>query len=240
MENVFSGSGFGQNATYGSYPYRNGFSSSNIAEIFLVMELQRQSVRAANVNRMGAQIAMATQYQPVPAGSAPTAADYNYARACWAMGKIAAGIGYGSTMGTNRPLFLDETCIKLGAVVGQRKAGDLVEPLNDDPFSFNVRGSDLANGIYWTEFENALVVMRLDTTGITNGSVHGVGSPASYSLPSAGAGKKWQRPNAATYVNPDYADLAMQGQNTTLNNGADATSSSLLPMFGEVFLRVSA
>jgi hypothetical protein len=115
---------------------------------------------------------------------------------------------------------------------------------SNDPVSFTVRSPNTTNGsaqFFWAEFDNALVVWRGDNTGLTPGSSNfGDGTAVSYTLPSAGSGKKWQRPNASTYVNPDYSDLAMQAQNTALNNGADATTSSLKPLHGEVFLRVNS
>jgi hypothetical protein len=241
-EDVFSNNGFGSGATSGNYPFRNGFAAGNVNWIFQSLEIARLTSKEDSLNRMGRQLGFATQQQP----SASNQTDFAYARACWAIGKIARGTGYSNTISSNQPVFLDETCIKLGAVIGTRTAGTLVQPdiNSNSPVTWSRRAPNQTNGsaeFYWTEFENALVVSRLDTTGLSGGGTKfGDGAEVSYTLPSAGAGKKWQRPNCSTYVHPDFSDLAMTGQSPSLNNGADASTSSLKPMFGEVFLRVNA
>jgi hypothetical protein len=244
-ENVFTNrGGFGEDGAPNVYPIKGWFS---VSTIYLSFEMQRQHVLNASESYFGRQIHTAHQQMPVGSTATPLQIDYDYARACWAMTKMVEGVAYGCSRGSVAPFFLDETCIELGAVVnGPRSMGTLNQPETSSvyPCTFTLRAPNSINGsaqFYWTEFANALVVTRLDNTGLTPGSSNfGGGTAATYTLPSAGAGKKWQRPNASTYVNPNWADLAMQGQNTTLNNGTDATTSSLKPMYGEVFLRVNS
>ena len=201
----------------------------------------------AAIGSVGAQIANANEQMEISSGAANRQIDYDYARACWAMSRLVEGISYGNVRNPTQPMFLDETCIKLGAVFGgSRSMGTLNQPniSSNDPVTFTVRTPDLATGagrFFWAQFDNALVVWRGDNNGLTPGSSNfGEGSAVTYTLPTAGAGFKWQRPNCQTYVHPQFADLAMQGQSPSLNNGADATTSSLLPLHGEVFLRVAA
>jgi hypothetical protein len=219
----------------------------NLAEFYRGHELQYQNSRKASTNRMQRQMVLHDHKLKGSNTASETQTDYAYARACWAMIKLVEGGMYGLCRTSRQPFFLDETCIKLGAVVGgPRSMGALFQPPTEsnNPASFTLRAPNATNGsaqFYWAEFENALVVFRADITGLTPGSsIFGQGASVSYTLPSAGTGRKWQRPNAATYVNPDYPDLAMVGQSTSFNNGADATTSSLLPLHGEVFLRVMA
>lgn len=244
-ENPFSARGFGVKS--GSNYRLGGDWTQYGADLFLQFELYRQHARQASDSRMGAQIGFHIEQMGLSATAAATQTDIAYARACWALTKLVEGAGYGNCRNARQPFFLDETCIKLGAVVGApRSMGTLNEPDSNSnaPCSFTVRTPDLATGagrFWWAQFDNALVVWRGDNSNLTPGSSNfGDGVPVTYTLPSAGAGKKWQRPNAATYVNPDYSDLAMQNQSPSLNSGADATTSSLLPLHGEVFLRVNA
>lgn len=243
-ENTFSSRAYGRRS--GPNYAIAGDYTPLAAQIFMTFELHRQMTRPANDNRFSARIGNANAQMSIGIDVPSSALDIDFARSCWAMTKLIEGSSYGNVRNSQQPMFLDETCARLGAVVGgPRSMGTLNEPPNasNDPTSFTVRTENAANGaarFFWSEFDNALVVWRGDNTGITPGSGNfGDGSAATYTLPSAGSGSKWQRPNSATYVNPSFADLAMIGQNTTLNNGADASSSSLRPLHGELFLRVS-
>lgn len=225
----------------GTYPIRAWFS---LANFYLSHELQLQNCRTSLNSRMGAQRVFHHTQVYASNSAVETQLDYSYVRACWAMTKLVEGGAYAISRTTRQPFFLDETCIKLGAAVSTRSMGTLTQPSNNDPAFFTLRAPNATNGsaqFYWAEFENALVVFRGDTTGLTLGSsFFGDGTTVSYTLPSAGAGYKWQRPNCNTYVNPDFADLAMVAQSPSFNNGADATTSTLKPLYGEVFLRVNA
>jgi hypothetical protein len=244
-ENPFSARGFGVKS---GANYRIGGDWTQYGSaLWLQFELYRQHARQAADSRMGAQIGFHIEQMQLGTSATATQTDIAYARACWAMTKLCEGAGYGNCRNTLQPFFLDETCLQLGNVVnGPRSMGTLNQPGADsnEPCSFTVRTPDLATGagrFFWAQFDNALVVWRGDNNGLTpGGSNFGEGSPVSYTLPSAGAGLKWRRPNCQTYVHPQFADLAMQGQSPSLNNGADATTSSLLPLHGEVFLRVAA
>lgn len=245
-ENTFQNGGLGpkyvgDNLVKNTYAYRDEFSEGNIEYFCIDTELYRLHCKPAETNRMGKRLAFLNQQMALSANDTPQQSDYSFGRFCWAFTKLARDCGVGLVKDANRPFFLDETCIKLGNIVGNRSLGTMNEL--SQPTTFTLRSPNFTNGgakFYWQEYENALVVARMDVSGISYPADHGAGAAVSYTLPSAGVGKKWQRPNAATYVHPDYADLAMQNQSPSLNNGADATTSSLKPQHGEVFLRVNA
>lgn len=132
---------------------------------------------------------------------------------------------------------LDETLVSLGAPVGTRSMGTL----NETSYSFSLRTADQTVGIakfYWVIFANAIMVWRGE-----NPSVAVWPNPADAAvvctLPSPGAGKKWQRLRASNYVNP-VTGRATRNQSPSINDGADVTTVSLKPFQARLILRVAS
>jgi hypothetical protein len=80
-------------------------------------------------------------------------------------------------------------------------------------------------------------VLRLDNPAIAAWP-SAAGAAVTCTLPAPGAGKKWQRFNAASYVNP-ITGRATRGQDTALNSGADLTTISLKPFHGALLRLVN-
>lgn len=134
---------------------------------------------------------------------------------------------------TFTPLSLDETLLELGAPVAARTMGTL----NENTVSFSVRTADRTVGtarFYWSIFAKGMVLVRADSPSV--GVYPSADAAVPCTLPTPPAGKKWQRINAANYVNP-VTLRAMRGQDTAINNGADVTSVSLKP-YHAIFLRL--
>jgi hypothetical protein len=125
----------------------------------------------------------------------------------------------------NRVFQLDEMLLELGNPLAVRSMGTL----NESTLAWSLRAADFSSGaarFYWARFEKGIVLARLDIPSV--GPWPSADAAVSCPLPTPPAGKKWQRINSATYVNP-VTGAAMRGQNTTINNGADVTSVSLRP-----------
>jgi hypothetical protein len=144
---------------------------------------------------------------------------------------------------------LDESNVQLGNPLATRSMGTLnTAATTPASLTFTVRAPNYTNGtaeFYWTEFTDAIVVLRSDYTGVTTGagSVYPQGTAALCNLPNPGSGKVWRRINAATYVNPSTGK-ATRGQDTSWNNNATATGGthgqvSLRPQQAIVLLRVT-
>lgn len=221
-----------------TYPVKGFFSIDNF---YLGCALYDRIARPAATNLMGAPVVFLHNQVCIGDTAAPSQTTYAMARFWWAAGRLC-GQSYGGVRSGSRSFPLDETCLDLGAPVSTISMGTLNQ--SSAPVTFTRRAANATNGtalFYWVEHERALIVARLDITGISPGSSNfGAGSASTYTLPSAGAGFKWQRPNCATYVHPTIPALSMQNQSPSLNNGADVTSSSLRPLHAEVFLRVAA
>lgn len=185
----------------------------------------------------------ATYVQMELAWNDPTqSTDLQMARLVHARNMSCTGAAYCCVYsGANRPFWLDELAIDFGNPRGTRTMGTLNQ--GSAPCTFTRRTPDVTGGsgekFYFTEYDNALVVMRWDRVGLTLPSTLGSGTAVSVTLPSAGSGYRWDRFDANTYVNPKpgCSDLRMTGQNTTYNSGAtNVTSVSLLPL-DAIFLR---
>jgi hypothetical protein len=135
--------------------------------------------------------------------------------------------------GADRLWSLDELLLELGAPTASRSMGTL----NESTLAFTIRTADQSVGVarfYWARFAKGIVVVRGDAPTI--GTYPSADPAVTCTLPPPGTGKKWQRINSATYVNP-ITGRAMRGQNTALNSGADATTVALKP-FHAMMLRL--
>lgn len=163
----------------------------------------------------------------------PTNDDYIYARFISALALLNERCAPCVQQTAALPLSLDETLLELGPPVATRSMGSL----NQSNVSFTMRTADFSSGVarfHWAVFQKGLVLVRTDVP--STGAYPSADAAVSCTLPTPPAGKKWQRINAATYVNP-ITTRAMRGQDTTLNSGADLTAISLRP-YHAVFLRL--
>lgn len=155
----------------------------------------------------------------------PTEDDFILGRLFLAVALMMLRCAPSVTVTTAKPLPLDELFLELGDPVGTRSMGTL----NETTLAWTMRNPDQESGVadfYWQRFEKAIVVARLDSPSVATFPTSD--AAVSCTLPAAGTGKKWQRINATTYVNPTTG-YAMRGQNTTLNSGADSNTVSLKP-----------
>lgn len=165
--------------------------------------------------------------------STPVQDDYTYARFISALALLTERGAPCVQQQPDLPLSLDECLLELGTPAATRSMGSL----NLSTRAFTQRVADFSSGIarfHWAVFEKGIVVVRTDVP--TAGAYPSADSAVSCTLPTPPSGKKWQRINAATYVNP-ITGRAMRGQDTTLNSGADVTAISLKP-YHAVFLRL--
>jgi hypothetical protein len=162
-----------------------------------------------------------------------TVDDYTYARFITGLCMLVERAGVSVQQSAAIPLSLDETLLEFGNPVAPRSMGTL----NQNVPSFSMRAANFSSGVarfYWAIFAQALVLVRTDAP--TAGVYPSADAAVACTLPSPGAGKKWQRINAATYVNP-ITGRAMRGQDLSVNNGADVTTVSLKP-YHAIFLRL--
>jgi hypothetical protein len=138
-------------------------------------------------------------------------------------------------LGGSRPFSLDELLVQLGNPLAARSMGTL----NETNLAWSFRAANQSVGVarfYWAEFQHGIVVCRLDHPTI--GAWPSADALVTCTLPNPGAGKKWQRLNAATYVNP-VTQRATRNQSPTLNNGADVTTVALRPLHCVLIRRVN-
>jgi len=172
----------------------------------------------------------------------PQADDYTFSRFFLVCSLLVEQCSHCVQINSTIPLPLDEQFIALGNPRGPRTMGTL----NESTLAWTPRTPDRVNGdakFYWAEFDDGLAIGRFDPPTI--GPWPSADAAVSCTLPSPGAGKKWQMSNAATDVSPAiYAapntTRTMRGQNTTLNNGSDVSAISLKPYHGAVIRRVNA
>jgi hypothetical protein len=166
----------------------------------------------------------------------PTANDYQLARTILCMALLMPRCAPCVSVATTKPMPLDELFLQLGNPLGDRSMGTL----NEATLAWTLRDADYSSGVarfHWAEFEHGIVILRTDSP--TVGVWPSADAAVACVLPSAGSGKKWQRINAATYVNP-VTGYAMRSQDLTVNSGADVTSVSLKPYHGILLRRVNA
>lgn len=166
--------------------------------------------------------------------------DYEYARFHFVLSLLIERCGHSVTSGTSRPVPIDERNAYLGNPRSSRSMGTL----NTSTGTFSLRSPDFTNGsaqFWWAEYDEAIVVMRGD---YPPGPYPAVPYPSAQAavactLPSPGAGKKWQRFNGGTYVNP-VTQRRMRGISPLVNDGSDVGSSvSLKQLHGIVLRRVN-
>lgn len=215
----------------------------NLSRFYQAVEQSNKMVRDASTSLMGRRASLLDQEFGTSEGGTPATAVLLAMRLVWGLGMLVEGAIYAGDQGGNKePAELDECNLKLGDPVGTRTMGTLNDSSN--PSTFTVRSADLTNGsgqAHYAEFENGLVIVRTDTTGLTlSSSSLGDGSALSFTLPSAGSGFQWDAFDASTYVHPDIATYACASQDTTLNDGAtNVTSVSLKPLHVKALLRVA-
>jgi hypothetical protein len=135
----------------------------------------------------------------------------------------------------NRPYSLDELLLDLGEPLASRSMGTL----NEETMNFSQRAPDVVVGkaqFYIVKCERGIIVIRCDppTIGTYPSSDAAVACPL-----TPPSGKKHQRFNAATYENPK-THRRTRGQDTTLNNGQDCTSTPpMLPFTAFAALTVN-
>lgn len=213
-------------------------------EFWMTLAVNDLVSRADNESALGRKCYALFERVAVPATSTAQTIDYHFARLSKAISMSVEGAGYGVNWnGANKPFWIDENAIDFGAPIGTRSMGTLNQN-SGSAFTFTLRVANHTGAggekFYWTEYQNALVLLRWDNIGITaNVSVLGDGSTVSCPLPSAGAGYRWDEFNAATYVNPTHNDLAMRAQDTSWNGGAtNITAVSLKPYHAKFLRRV--
>jgi len=222
------------------YPFQSYF---NTPDMFLAFEYYRQISRSAATNIMGRKVAFAHGNLAIGDAGSPSARTYAFARACWAIGKLADG-GYATSRSGSRTFPIDELCIDFGGAPTTTVTMLATFDQTTAPVTYSLREANATVGagqIYWVEYPNSIVFCRLDIDGITRGSSNfGDGSSVTFNLPSAGTGFRWDRYNAATFVHPTVSRLSMQSQDTAFNSGAtNVTTVSLLPLHGGAFRRVA-
>jgi hypothetical protein len=222
------------------YPIQSYFS---VANIFLAFEFYRQISRPATTNLMGRQVAFAHGNLSIGDTGSPSAKTYALCRSRWALGKLADA-GYATSRSGSRSFPLDELCIALGGAPTTTTAMLATFDQTSAPVTYSLRSADASSGagrLYWVEYPDAIVFCRTDIDGLTPGSSNfGDGSDITFTLPSAGSGKQWDRFNAATYVHPTLSRLSMQSQDTAFNSGAtNVTTITLKPLHGGALRRVA-
>jgi hypothetical protein len=166
----------------------------------------------------------------------PTSADYALARLVLCMALLMPRAAPCVSIATTKPMPLDELFLALGEPLSSRSMGTL----NEATLAWTMRAPNYESGVadfHWTEFEDGIAIVRTDSP--TVGVWPSADAAVACVLPSAGTGKKWQRINAATYVNPTTG-YAMRSQDLTTNSGADVTSVSLKPYHGIIVRRVDS
>lgn len=214
----------------------------DLTTFFQAIEQSNKLVRDDTTSLMGKRATLLDQEFGTAEGGTPTAAVLLAMRLVWGLGMLVEGAIYAGDCGGNKcPAELDECNLKLGNPVATRSMGTLFD--SENPSYFSVRTRDLVNGageVHFAEFANGIVLVRTDRTGLTTGSTLGDGTALSFTLPSAGAGFRWDAPGSS-YVHPDIPSYAFIGQDSTLNNGAtNVTSASLKPLHVKALLRVAA
>lgn len=168
----------------------------------------------------------------------PTQDDIAFARTmslvCMLTERIAA-----SVQAPQRVFSLDETLVELGNPVAPRTMG----AFNETTRTFQQRTPDrtvvvgaVTATFHWSVFQKGIIVFRSDNP--TVGTWPSGDAAVSCTLPSAGAGFKWQR-LGPVYQNP-ITKRTTRNQTPTLNNGADVTSVLLKPYEAVLIRKVAS
>lgn len=220
--------GLGITKSISTYNYTGGGSIYNVSRFLAVHQRMLRPNAQNTITGIGCIVAHINTFD-----RSPTSADYEYARLAAAVALLNERVAISLSISASKPLSLDETLLELGAPTTTRSMGSL----NENNVAFTVRAANFSSGVarfHWAVFAKGLVLLRTDSPSV--GVYPSADSAVSCTLPTPPSGKKWQRINAATYVNP-ITGRAMRGQDTTLNSGADVTAISLKP-YHAVFLRL--
>lgn len=218
----------------------------NLEVMLASMELYKLHVRPDAQNVMGKRISCVHQSLRLNETDTPTETDYQMARLLWIMARLMPNQGYGAVRSGSRTFPLDEQCLEPGAVVGSQGLGSLaIKALSGvSYYGFNQRTPDATVGsaqFYWQEFTNLLAIARLDNTGLPAGSgILGQGTEAACALPNPGFNMRWRAVNSAVVGgdhHPTFANLRVQAQSPTINNGQVATQFFARPLTGQAFIR---
>ncbi len=202
------------------------------------LALHEKMLVADAASYAGRSAIMLEAYTPSRSSNAFTADDYTFSRFFLCICLLFEKYAHCISSNKNVPIPLDELILDIGTPIGTRSMGTL----NESTLAWTTRTADFTNGsakFYWQRYTKGIAVVNLDVPA--QGAWPG-GAAVSCTLPAPGAGKKWQRINAATYVSPAIwrgpggalVTRTMRGQDTSLNNGADATTISLRPLTGAI------
>lgn len=164
------------------------------------------------------------------------AADYELARFVLVLALLHERVGVSLSIGASKPLSLNEQLLEYGAPIGGVRS---MGTLNESTAGFTQRTANFTSGVarfYWVETAKAIAILRGDSP--TVGVYPSADAAVACTLPSPGAGYKWQRINE-TYTNP-LTGRSMRVQQPTLNDGSDVGATvSLRPYHATVLRRVS-
>ncbi len=221
--------GLSKTGTPLAYSFTGGGSVQTACRLLAAHQVMLRPDSQNTISGKGCIVAYATTIDRTQ-----VAADYAYARFISVIALLNERVAPSISINGLRPLSLDETLLEFGNPLTVRSMGTL----NENTAAFSLRAANFSSGaarFHWAEFEKAIVVARTDSPSV--GAYPSADAAVACALPNPGAGKKWQMPNSATYVNP-RTGRAMRGQDTALNNGADVTSVSLKPYHAIVVRRV--
>jgi hypothetical protein len=162
----------------------------------------------------------------------PIAADFEYARLAFGVALLNERCALSLVIAAIRPLSLNETLLELGAPLAARTLGTL----NQNTAGYTQRTANFSAGaarFYWAEFAKAIVILRGDSPSV--GVYPSADAAVPCTLPSAGAGMKWQRINE-NYTNP-LTGRSMRPQQPSLNSGADVGATISLRPYHVIVLR---
>lgn len=167
----------------------------------------------------------------------PTSADLEVMRFVSLASLLVERASPCTSAGTSRVWTIDEMLFDLGNPVGPRTMGTL----NESDMTLDMRDPDFTNGtfgkFFWAIFEKGMVLINGATP--STGVFPSADAAVACTLPSPGAGFKWQRLNVLNYVNP-RTGRAMRNQSPTINTGADVGSTISLKPLHAIMLRKTA
>lgn len=213
-------------------------SSGSPSQFFRTMEISRKYLKPPAQTRWGQSFVVAdvdmNYRKSVTNGFTMTQEEAEflrfYALACMLVEQCVPG----HKCGKREPISVDEELFYLGLPLAVRSMGTLSETgtpgAGSGMLAFTMRAPNFTSGsaqFYWVEFTEAIVVVRLDRSGISNGAAYpSAGTAVSCPLPSPGAGKVWRMFNSNGYVNPNGRGTTYN-QSPSINNGQIVTSVSL-------------
>jgi hypothetical protein len=209
-----------------TYNYTGGGSLLHLSRLIAIHQLMLRPDDQVVSGRAAVVVHVAT------IDRTPTTNDYEYARLAFGVALLNARCGLSLTINADKPLSLNETLLELGAPLSARSMGTL----NESTAAFTLRVANVGVGaarFYWVEFAKAIVILRGDSPSV--GVYPSADAAVPCTLPSAGAGMKWQRINE-NYTNP-LTERSMRPQQPSLNSGADVGATILLRPYHVIVLR---